>query len=87
MKTETLKITGMTREDCTKKIAHKLKSIHGVHDIAVSLKNHEATVHYDEQLTSPAKLKLAIHEAGYDIDTKIVIRGETTTVSEQQLHI
>ena len=76
MKTETLNVTGMTCEGCTSKLEHALKATPGVNDVAVSLKNNEATVHYDEQLTAPDKLKLVIHDAGYGIDNEKVIHGQ-----------
>ncbi len=76
MKTETLKITGMTCDGCTSKVAHALKSIPGVHDVAVSLKNNEATVHYDEQLPALDQLKLAIHDEGYGVEDGNVVHGQ-----------
>ena len=76
MKTETLKVTGMTCEGCTSKIARALKSISGVHDVTVSLKNNDATVHYDEQLTVLDQLKLVIHDSGYGVDTENAIHGQ-----------
>jgi copper chaperone len=75
MKTETLKVIGMTCEGCISKIARALKSISGVRDVAVSLKNNEATVHYDEQLTAPDQLELVIHDSGYGVDTENAIHG------------
>jgi copper chaperone CopZ len=76
MKTETLTVTGMTCGGCTSKVEQALKAVSGVNDVAVSLKNNEATVHYDEQLTAPDKLKLAIHDAGYGVDTENAIHGQ-----------
>lgn len=67
MQTETLKVTGMTCGGCTSKVTHALKAIPGVGDVTVSLSAGEATVQYDEQLTSPDQLKLAVKEAGYGV--------------------
>ena len=68
MQTELLKITGMTCGGCTSKVTHTLKAIPGVGDVTVSLSAGEATVHYDERLTSPEQLKAAVNGAGYGVD-------------------
>ena len=39
----------------------------GVNDVKVSLSPGEATVQYDERLTSPDHLKSAVEGAGYDV--------------------
>ena len=82
MQTETLKITGMTCGGCTSSVTRALVAVDGVHDVQVSLPNSEALigevqtgkaqsgeaiVQYDEQFTSPDKLKLAVQAAGYGI--------------------
>ena len=68
MQTETLNVTGMTCNGCTTKIAHALNAIAGVHEVVVSLPDSEAAVRYDEHLTTPEKLKLAVKGAGYGVD-------------------
>ncbi len=68
MQTELLKVTGMTCGGCISNITHALKAIPGVGDVTVSLSAGEATVQYDEQLTSPDQLKSAVKEAGYGVD-------------------
>lgn len=67
MKTEHLKITGMTSGGCVTKVTRALKEICGVGDLLVSLPNNEAAVEYDETQTSPEKLKSAVVDAGYGI--------------------
>lgn len=69
MQTELLKVTGMTCGGCTNNVTHALKAITGVGDVEVSLSVGEATVQYDERLTSPEKLKSAVKGAGYGVDT------------------
>ncbi|NOT39528.1 MAG: heavy-metal-associated domain-containing protein [Alphaproteobacteria bacterium] len=69
MQTELLSVTGMTCGGCASKVAHALKAIHGVGDVKVSLSASEATVQYDERLTSPDRFKAAVKGAGYGIDT------------------
>ena len=53
MQTEHFKVTGMTCGGCTSKVSHALKKMPGVNDVKVSLSAGEATVQYDERLTSP----------------------------------
>ena len=68
MQTETLKVTGMTCGGCTSNVTHALKAITGVGNVTVSLSAGEATVQYDERLTSPDQLKSAVKGAGYGVD-------------------
>jgi copper chaperone CopZ len=68
MQTELLKVTGMTCGGCTSNVTHALKAITGVGDVKVSLSAGEATVQYDERLTSPDRLKSAVKGAGYGVD-------------------
>jgi len=68
MQTETLKVTGMTCDGCTSKVAHALNAIAGVHEVVVSLPDNQAAVRYDEHLTTPEKLKSAVKGAGYGVD-------------------
>jgi len=42
--------------------------VSGVSNVKVSLSAGEATVQYDERLTLPDQLKLAVKEAGYGVD-------------------
>ena len=68
MQTEHLKISGMTCGGCTSKVTHALEGIPGVRDVEVSLSTGEATVQYDERLTSSDRLKSAVTSAGYGVD-------------------
>lgn len=68
MQTELLKVTGMTCGGCTSKVTNVLKALSGVSEVNVSLSAGEATVQYDEQLTSPEQLKMAVKDAGYGVD-------------------
>ena len=68
MKTQQLKVTGMTCGGCTSSVTKALKAINGVADVNVSLSNSQATVQYDEMLTSPEQLKSAVIKAGYGLD-------------------
>ena len=68
MKTQQLKVTGMTCGGCTNSVTKALKAVNGVADVNVSLSNSQATVQYDEMLTSPEQLKSAVIKAGYGLD-------------------
>ena len=77
MQTELLKVSGMTCGGCTSNVTHALKAIHGVGDGKVSLSAGEASVHFDERLTSPEQLKTAVKGAGYGV-------GVTDTAQKPQ---
>lgn len=68
MQTELLSISGMTCGGCTSNVTHALKAVSGVSDVEVSLSAGEATVQYDERLTSPEQLKTAVKVTGYGVD-------------------
>jgi copper chaperone CopZ len=68
MQTEHLKVTGMTCSGCTSTVTHALNAVSGVSDVKVSLPAGEATVQYDERLTSPEQLKSAVKGAGYGVE-------------------
>jgi copper chaperone len=75
MQNETLKITGMTCDGCTSKVAHALKAVSGVHDVVVTLADGQAAVRYDESETSPEKMKLAVKGVGYDVDASNAVHA------------
>lgn len=68
MQTEQIKVTGMTCGGCSSNVTKALKAIDGVDNVIVSLPDANATIQYDEKLTSPEQLKSAIKEAGYGVD-------------------
>ena len=68
MQTELLKVTGMTCDGCIRNVTKALKAVNGVGDVTVSLSAGDATVQYDERLTSPDQLKSAVKSAGYGVD-------------------
>ena len=74
---------GRRRHDANRNIPrdrHDLRRLHqqgdarpdavpGVGDVKVELSAGEATVQYDERLTSPPQLKSAVTNAGYGVDS------------------
>jgi len=72
MQTEQISVTGMTCGGCTSKVTRALEGVSGVSDVEMSLAKGEATVEFDEKLTSTAQLKSAVQTAGYGVE-----RGKT----------
>ena len=68
----------MTCGGCTTNVTHALKAIAGVGDVKVSLSAGEATVQYDERVTSPDQLKSAVTGAGYGVDVTSAGQGQQT---------
>ena len=75
MQTELLKVTGMTCGACASKVTQALQSVSGVSAANVSLAAGEATVKYDENVTSPEQLKSAVKGAGYGVDAAGAAHG------------
>lgn len=68
IKTEQIKVTGMTCGGCSSNVTKALRAVKGVDNVIVSLSDAKATVQYDEELTSPEQMKAVIKEAGYGVD-------------------
>ena len=68
MQTELLKVTGMTCGGCTNNVTNALKAVSGVSDVKVSLSEGQATVKFDEHLTTLTQLKSAVEGAGYVVN-------------------
>ncbi|MDP3608093.1 MAG: heavy-metal-associated domain-containing protein [Methylophilus sp.] len=62
-----IKVTGMTCGGCSSNVTKALNAVNGVVNVMVSLSDANATVEYDEKLTTPEQLKVAIKEAGYGV--------------------
>ncbi len=67
MQTQQLKISGMSCGGCADAIARSLKTIPGVHEVAVSFDSRLATVRFDERSVPSERLESAVRSAGYDI--------------------
>lgn len=67
MQTAHFNVTGMTGSGCAEIVMRAIRAMGGVRSVEVSFENRSATVHYDETLTSPEKLKLAVMSAGYTL--------------------
>jgi copper chaperone len=67
MQTEHMTVTGMSCGGCASKVTAALNAVAGVQDAQLSLSGGDATIKYDEKLTSPSQLKAAVLSAGYGV--------------------
>jgi copper chaperone CopZ len=77
MQTEILKVRGISGEGCADTVSNALMAIKGVNDVTVSLALRNATVKFDEQVTSLQELTASLVRAGYGIEA--VTHGEAKT--------
>jgi copper chaperone len=68
VKTEYIKLTGMSCGGCASKVTLALDAVPGVHDTQVSLSKGEAIVQYDENVTLLSQLRSAVIDAGYGVN-------------------
>ena len=68
MRTEVLKVTGMTCGSCASTVAKSLRAVPGVSEVDVSVPRAEATVRFDESRASAEELRAAVRGAGYGAD-------------------
>jgi len=68
MKTQLLKVTGMTCGGCVQSVTRALKAVAGVNDVQVTLASGEARVQYDEALATPAQLLVAVSTADFGVE-------------------
>ncbi|XP_065499086.1 copper-transporting ATPase 1 isoform X2 [Caloenas nicobarica] len=59
-------VEGMTCNSCVQTIEEHIGKMNGVHHIEVSLEDKNAVVIYDSKVQSPAVLREAIHDMGFD---------------------
>ncbi|XP_040561459.1 copper-transporting ATPase 2 isoform X9 [Gallus gallus] len=65
-----LRIEGMTCQSCVTSIEGKIKKLHGVAKIKVSLSNQEAVIAYHPYIIQPEELRSHISNLGYDCTVK-----------------
>lgn len=68
MKTQTIRIGGMTCGGCVNAVTRALKAVNGVRTVEVSLRPGQATVEFDESKTSAEQIRTAVVRAGYDVE-------------------
>ena len=74
MQTIIMNINGMTCLGCVSSVKNVLEKISGVNDANVSLENKQVTIQYDAEKTNVNQFKVAIMEAGFEVN----ISKETT---------
>jgi copper chaperone CopZ len=67
MKSELIKVTGMTCGGCVNSLTRALKSVQGVDGVQIDLASGDTEVQYDESLTSLNQLRAAVENAGYGL--------------------
>lgn len=67
METLTMNITGMTCNGCVTSVKKALERTDGVTAAEVTLEPGRASIHYDPAFTSPAALRMAVEDAGFEI--------------------
>ncbi|NXM23071.1 ATP7B ATPase, partial [Ploceus nigricollis] len=65
-----LRVEGMTCQSCVTSIEGKIRKLHGVAKIKVSLDNQEAIIAYHPYIIQPEDLKRHISDLGYDCTIK-----------------
>lgn len=61
-------VKGMHCGNCVKSVTESLNKLTGVQQVTVSLEHNNATVGYDPLRISPAQLRSAIEDTGFDVD-------------------
>ena len=69
MQTEILTVFGVNGEGCAAKVTNALKTVNGVRDVTVSIAGSNATVQFDENLTSSQELNATLLRAGYGVNS------------------
>ena len=67
MKTEILKVEGMSCSHCVHAITASITSLKGAKDVNVDLSAKTVRIEYDVEELSIDSIKLAIVEAGYEV--------------------
>ncbi|MDF1625818.1 MAG: mercury resistance system periplasmic binding protein MerP [Parvibaculaceae bacterium] len=72
--TVTLSVEGMTCQTCPYQVKSALNSVEGVISVEATLEAREATVTYDDEVTTIASLTDATANAGYPSELKVSTR-------------
>lgn len=63
--TKTMRVQGMTCDNCVRHVTKALQSVKGVSTVSVDLKSGMATVQLDPSVATPAAMAAAVQKAGY----------------------
>ncbi|CAL60745.1 putative Copper chaperone [Herminiimonas arsenicoxydans] len=70
MKTKLFKVMGMTCRSCVARVSAAMTKVDGVDKVSVSLAAGEATVSFDESLTTEEELQEVLRNAGYGVTSE-----------------
>ena len=62
-----LNVEGMSCNHCVEAVTKALKAVDGVDSVNVSLADKKVAVSYEDAAVTPAQLKEAIEDQGYDV--------------------
>jgi copper chaperone len=68
MATATIIVKGMSCDGCVNSVTRALESVNGVQVADVDLRTEKAFITFDESKTNIAALKIAVEDAGYDVE-------------------
>ncbi len=69
MSEKVIKVNGMTCGHCVETVTKAARDLGGVRDVGVNLETKEVTLNFDESLTPLEKIKAAINDAGFEVET------------------
>lgn len=78
MKTEQLKVSGMTCSGCVGSVTSAVRAVDGVNDVSVSLPTGKVTVSFEEHPGAIDRIKNAIRRAGYTVGHPDLVPKRTT---------
>jgi len=67
MRTETMRVGGMTCAACSARVERALRKLEGVESASVNLATEKATVVFDPRALRPSSIKEAVEKAGYKV--------------------
>lgn len=79
MQMDRMNVSGMTSQGCIGAVTNALGAVAGVSAVNVSFETGEATVQFDERLTSTARLVEALAGAGFGVVQVPAATGESAT--------
>ena len=74
-------VQGMGCAACVARVQGTIKNLEGVNDCNVSLASNSAQVDYNPKAITPADIKKAVQDAGYDL---IVVDGDDSEDSDDE---
>ncbi len=74
---QTLKVNGMTCENCVRHVSKALEGVAGVSQVSVSLDQGQADIEFDDGQATTEQFKQAVQEAGYDTEDDIAKPGSS----------